>query len=260
MSSPSDSRGLWQNQGSSSRDPSPLSARFASRHLLRRVSRNPFDDNYVDPDEHAHLTANVSGDNSFHQSPDHSHRLSILSTNHADRSHTAARQSSSFNPFRDQEPNSNPPIPEPKSFIDEATKASDFEALQEGLNFALGSHDKHANWFPVNENKSSEDIRRHVSNTSAEADLAHAYLNDDVYTETIPLENLPSNSPLHQHPSLIDSSSTPFPFHKVDKKGPSRRAPPNLTVIPPQDLESGRLSPMTPQLAVGTPTSKFADV
>lgn len=259
MSSPSDSRGLWQNQGSSSRDPSPLSARFGSRHLLRRVSRNPFDDNYVDPDEHAHLTASVSGDNTSHQSPDHSHRLSFLSTNHADRSHTAARQSSSFNPFRDQEPNSLP-IPEPKSFIDEATKASDFEALQEGLNFALGSHDKHANWFPVNENKSSEDIRRHVSNTSAEEDLAHAYLNDDIYTETIPLENLPTNSPLHQHPSLIDTSSTPFPFHKVDKKGPTRRAPPNLTVIPPQDLESGRLSPMTPQLAVGTPTSKFADV
>lgn len=262
MSAPSESGGLWnrsQNHSSSSRNPSPSPGSFTSGQLVRRVSRNPFDDNYVDPDEHAHLAAHIAGDSSSHQSPDHSHRLSLLSSHHADRpGHTAAHFSSSFNPFRDQEPNLL--VPEPKSFIDEATKASDFEALQEGLNFALGSHDKHANWFPVNENKSTEDIRRQVSNTSADADLAHAYLNDEIYTETIPLENLPTNSPLHRHPSLINTSPTPFPFHKVDKPGPTRRAPPSLTVIPPQDLESGRLSPLSPQHAIGTPTSKFTDV
>lgn len=247
MSFLSDSRHPWNrpNSQGSSRDPSPVPRRSSHRYLHPGVSRNPFDDTFVDTDENSHLFPHSDAD------PDLTQKSS------------SSRRTSAFNPFRDQSAKLNIPVEEEKSFIDEATKSSDFEALQEGLNFALGSHNKQANWFPVSENKSNDEIHRHESNASPEPSLSHSYPYDDIYTETIPLENLPTNSPLRNKPGLLGKEGTSPSHFASESKNSGRPQPPSLSVIPPQshDLELGKLSPISPHHQPhGTPSSKFADV
>lgn len=251
MSSPPDPNPLWRRSTGSghSRDHNhlPHTGAAFSRSLLHRASRNPFDDDYANPEEN-------EGSSVYHASE--------IGTSEDHQTHPH-RQQSSYNPFRDSTQDPFTPVAEPKSFIDVATKSSDFEALQEGLNFALGSQANGANWFPVDKNKSNEELARQASHSSIDPDVTPGYQDDDVYTETIPLENLPSNSPLRKHPSMSSptaNSHTPFPFNGPAQNNIPQR--PALKVVPPLtlDLELGHLLPHSPHPPVGTPGSKFADV
>lgn len=84
---------------------------------------------------------------------------------------------------------SSSPVIEEMSFINRATQEHNFEALKEGLGFALGTSQSGANWFPVSsDSKVNPDKNLNASSESLTQDLSST--THDAYTDNIPLDNL----------------------------------------------------------------------
>jgi Ion transport protein. len=152
------------------------------------------------------------------------------------------RQSKTFNPFTErperlhlkpqrptltipQSSSSIPQRPSPttphsRSFIDDATDDSDFDAIKEGLNFALGTSSKDPKWFPVNKVVSSEAISEPIRTPTPD------------YTNNIPMHVLSKTGHQQSHKGSISPSHL-SPFYGELK---SAKTPENQNF---SDLESG---------------------
>ncbi|KAL6453737.1 CCH1 Calcium-channel protein CCH1 [Candida maltosa Xu316] len=125
-----------------------------------------------------------------------------------------------------------------------ALSDDDFEQLREGINFALGTKENDANWFPVSTpTKPKTPVGDHsIEDTSYFAD----------YTTDIPLEDLPPKRPiLHRfksESSIKSKSSAMSPFDtKLDPKTP----------VDPNHLEAGSF--ISSQSKDGTSSPRFAN-
>ena len=67
----------------------------------------------------------------------------------------------------------NTPVIEETSFINKATKEHNFEALKEGLSFALGTADSGANWFPVTPDPKSGSEKNRIGHQIISHKISH---------------------------------------------------------------------------------------
>lgn len=158
----------------------------------------------------------------------------------------------------------NTPVIEETSFINKATKEHNFEALKEGLGFALGTAETGANWFPVTPDpKSGSEKNQNGSSDNLSQDLTSA--TDEGYTDTIQLDNL-STGRINNHFNRDTNKSaylSPFddPTHYQPDYGPTTPTSDmefsfNDTTNPDL-LEAGHL---TPTSGSAPPHSKISNV
>ncbi|ODV77628.1 uncharacterized protein CANTADRAFT_8070 [Suhomyces tanzawaensis NRRL Y-17324] len=114
-------------------------------------------------------------------------------------------------------------LPNPdKSFIHEATEKSDFDALKEGLSFALGSGEHGAMWFPVNHDEKPTTHEKLHHSSKPTQDLSSV---GHEYTDNIPLEDMGSrhsqfggsnsDASLHLSPFADPSSKPATPSQEI---------------------------------------------
>lgn len=158
----------------------------------------------------------------------------------------------------------NTPVIEETSFINKAAKEHNFEALKEGLGFALGTAETGANWFPVTPDpKSGSEKNQNGSLDNLSQDLTSA--TDEGYTDTIQLDNLSTgriNNPFNRDTNK-SAYLSPFddPTHYQPDYGPTT---PTSDVAfsfndtaNPDLLEAGHL---TPTSGSAPPHSKISNV
>lgn len=144
------------------------------------------------------------------------------------------RDGSSILPHRQSSPKS--PVITTRSYINDAAQDNDFDAIREGLSFALGSENGRPGWFPVSE-KSVEKSPEKPLHKSATIDLAPTFVTGkDHFTDNIPLQNLrPLAGPAPSPMSRKDSFLSPF-----------RDA--SMLVKSPKTLEEGLMPTAPPML------------
>lgn len=146
-----------------------------------------------------------------------------------------------------------------KSLFNEAAEDQDFEAIREGLSFALGNDNKDAEWFPVSSGfKATSSPERNNSNaTSNEFLHSPSGINDShLYSDNIPLDNLkisPNHTgegtsprpPLSARNQSFPSHLSPHDFNKRENLSPTSHSSNNIPKASkdPSILESGLLSP-----------------
>ncbi|EAZ63770.2 calcium channel protein, partial [Scheffersomyces stipitis CBS 6054] len=141
------------------------------------------------------------------------------------------------------------PNTETRSFIREAADENDFEALKEGLSFALGDSGGVGNWLPVGSDSRSErsaspsnERHSHEITSVPSQDIHQAASEYGNYTDNIPLENLaPYSVRTNSNVSRATSKSLRDESLMVPIITPTRSNPvPNLVVnVSPDKLESG---------------------
>ncbi|KAK7680086.1 hypothetical protein QCA50_016811 [Cerrena zonata] len=145
------------------------------------------------------------------------------------------------------------------SLFNEAAEDQDFEAIREGLSFALGNDNKDAEWFPVSSGfKATSSPERNNSNaTSNEFLHSPSGINDShLYSDNIPLDNLkisPNHTgegtsprpPLSARNQSFPSHLSPHDFNKRENLSPTSHSSNNIPKASkdPSILESGLLSP-----------------
>lgn len=115
---------------------------------------------------------------------------------------------------------SSPSIKSEMPFLSDTSKRKDFEALKEGLTYALGSSTSEANWFPTTEN---EDLTTRLLGSSKEDVTDHDDRDiNETYLDNIPLQDL----------KTPDSESRMNPFEDIQDE--------RLTLHPSRSFNSAR--------------------
>lgn len=150
----------------------------------------------------------------------------------------AHREGRAVSPLRPASPKS--PVITTRSYINDAAHDNDFDAIREGLSFALGSDNSRPGWFPVAD-KLVEKSPEKPLHKSATADLAPTFVTGrDHFTDNIPLQTLrlqasASNAAMGSSLGRKDSFLSPL-------------RDPQALVKSPKALEEGTMATQPPLL------------